>query len=115
MNPLQFYKCLSDETRLRAILLILQEQELCVCELVEALDESQPKISRHLAMLRKAGLLSDRKHAQWVFYQVNETLEPWIKNVLTISLQANQTFIKEAKVKLDGMGERPARQAECCK
>ena len=61
MNPVQFYKCLSDETRLRCLLLIEQEGELCVCELTEALDEIQPKVSRHLAQLRKCELLIDRR------------------------------------------------------
>ena len=57
MEPVQFYKCLADETRLKSLLLIEKEQELCVCELMAALEESQPKISRHLAQLRKCGLL----------------------------------------------------------
>ena len=45
MSPIDFYKCLSDETRLRCILLIFKQEELCVCELTEALNEIQPKIS----------------------------------------------------------------------
>ena len=60
-NPLQFYKCLADDTRLKAMLLISHEEALCVCELVVALELSQPKVSRHLAQLRQYGLLSDRK------------------------------------------------------
>ena len=57
-NPLQFYKCLADDTRLKAMLLISHQEELCVCELVTALELSQPKVSRHLAQLRQCGLLS---------------------------------------------------------
>jgi hypothetical protein len=53
VNPVQFYKCLADETRLRCLLLIEHEQELCVCELMKAIDEIQPKVSRHLAQLRR--------------------------------------------------------------
>ena len=49
ISPSTFFKCLSDETRLLATLLIYKEGELCVCELIEAMNESQPKISRHLA------------------------------------------------------------------
>ena len=49
LHPVTFFKALADETRLKSLLLILQEQELCVCELVAALADSQPKISRHLA------------------------------------------------------------------
>ena len=44
MNPVQFYKCLADETRLRCLLLIAQEEELCVCELTQAINEIQPKV-----------------------------------------------------------------------
>nr|WP_324292705.1 ArsR family transcriptional regulator [uncultured Amphritea sp.] len=53
MQPTQFYKCLTDETHLRCLLPILSEQERCVYELMQALDESQPKISRHLAQRSK--------------------------------------------------------------
>ena len=69
LDPVIFFKQLADETRLRALLLITQEEELCVCELVAALDESQPKISRHLAQLRKTGLLEDRRQGHWIFYR----------------------------------------------
>ncbi|MEO9274926.1 metalloregulator ArsR/SmtB family transcription factor [Marinomonas sp. 5E14-1] len=56
MDPSLFFKALADDTRLRCLLLIKQFTELCVCELMEALNETQPKISRHLAQLRKNGL-----------------------------------------------------------
>ncbi|ABC27415.1 predicted transcriptional regulator [Hahella chejuensis KCTC 2396] len=79
MDPLQLFKCLSDETRLRSLLLIQQEGELCVCELTAALDEIQPKISRHLAQLRKCGLLLDSRQGQWVFYRVNPALLAWVE------------------------------------
>ena len=52
MNADQFFKALSDLTRLRMLVLLSHEGELCVCELTHALDEIQPKISRHLAQLR---------------------------------------------------------------
>lgn len=60
-------KALSDETRLR-ILNLLYEKELCVCDIMEALQISQAKASRHLIYLKNAGLVKDRKHAQWVYY-----------------------------------------------
>ena len=60
-----------------------QRGELCVCELMQALDEdSQPKVSRNLALLKKANILSDRKHGQWVFYRINSALPLWIKSVI---------------------------------
>ncbi|MFO5512354.1 metalloregulator ArsR/SmtB family transcription factor, partial [Klebsiella pneumoniae] len=53
--PLQLFKNLADETRLGIVLLLKARGELCVCDLCTALAQSQPKISRHLAMLRESG------------------------------------------------------------
>jgi ArsR family transcriptional regulator len=61
MNPAEFSKAIADPTRARIALLVTREKELCVCELTCALDEIQPKISRHLALLRESGLLADRR------------------------------------------------------
>lgn len=114
MNPVDFYKCLADETRLRCLLLIEGEGELCVCELMAALNESQPKISRHLAQLRKCGLLNDRRQGQWVFYQLNPLLEPWCKQVLQLTLQQGGAFISTNLSNLTSMGDRPERVTLCC-
>ena len=70
-NIIDVLKALSDETRLR-IINLLYEQELCVCELVEVLQMSQPKTSRHLAYLKSSRLVSDRKHLQWVYYSLTK-------------------------------------------
>ena len=59
--PIQLFKILADETRLGIVLLLSELGELCVCDLCTALAQSQPKISRHLALLRESGLLLDRK------------------------------------------------------
>ena len=61
------FRAFSDRTRLR-ILNLLKPGELCVCDLVRALDLPQPKVSRHLAYLRKAGLVKDRKDGLWMYY-----------------------------------------------
>lgn len=114
MNPLQFYKCLSDETRLRCLLLIQEEGELCVCELTEALGEIQPKISRHLAQLRQCELLVDRRQGQWVFYHINPALDGWAKEILQQTLQSNQPYIEENLKQLRRMGDRPERSRLCC-
>lgn len=114
MNPLKFYKCLSDDTRLRCLLLIEKEHELCVCELTAALKESQPKISRHLAQLRKCGLLIDRRQSQWVFYQINPQLPEWSKLVLSQTLSANLQFIEKNLKQLCKMDDRPVRPGSCC-
>ena len=62
-------KALSDETRLR-ILNLLYEQELCVCDVMETLQITQTKASRHLCYLKNAGLAADRKQAQWAYYSI---------------------------------------------
>lgn len=114
MTAVELFKSLADDTRLSSILLIAKEQELCVCELVAALEVSQPKISRHLAQLRKSGLLTDTKRAQWVYYQINPQLPRWIKQIIDTTVESNQELIKEAELKLANMGDRPERQAICC-
>ena len=65
MNPIAFYKCLSEDTRLKCLLLITLKGELCVCDLIIALQLSQPKVSRHLAELRKCGILLDKFRIGW--------------------------------------------------
>ena len=114
MSPVQFYKCLADETRLRCLLLITQEQELCVCELMEAVGESQPKISRHLAQLRKCGLLKDRRQGQWVFYSLSAGLPAWCQSVLKETLANSPDFLAINSQQLNAMGERPERSQSCC-
>lgn len=114
MNPLQFYKCLADDTRLKSLLLIALEGELCVCELTVALDEIQPKISRHLAQLRSSELLVDRRQGQWVFYRLNAELPEWAKSVLLSTADANTAYLYDSKKKLLAMRDRPARQNNCC-
>ncbi|WP_444890354.1 metalloregulator ArsR/SmtB family transcription factor [Microbulbifer sp. DLAB2-AA] len=114
MNPVQFYKCLADDTRLRTLLLIAHEGELCVCELTAAMGLSQPKISRHLALLRGSDLLRDRRQGQWIFYRINPELGSWAKSILQDTLQANQHFIAEDLRNLILMGDRPQRASLCC-
>ena len=64
------YKALADKTRLH-IMALLKHDELCVCELVEVLQMTQPAISQHLRKLRQTGLVKERKTAHWVFYGVD--------------------------------------------
>jgi ArsR family transcriptional regulator len=63
------FRAFSDRTRLR-ILHMLRDGELCVCHIVDVLGVPQPKASRHLAYLRKAGLVKARKQGQWSYYQL---------------------------------------------
>lgn len=69
---LNIFKALSDETRLR-VLKLLEQGELCVCDIVAALDMIQPKISFHLSVLKEAGLIKDRKQGKWVNYRIDDS------------------------------------------
>jgi ArsR family transcriptional regulator len=109
-----FFTALADPTRLRSLLLLTAEGELCVCELTHALDESQPKISRHLAMLRDAGIVSDRREGLWIHYRINPALPEWAHEILTTANQANSTakpFAQDRK-RLRGAPTRPP--VRCC-
>lgn len=66
------FKALSEETRLR-ILKLLEHGELCVCDIVAALDMVQPKVSFHLNVLKEAGFLKDRKQGRWTHYSLDES------------------------------------------
>ncbi|STE48541.1 arsenical resistance operon repressor [Escherichia coli] len=80
--PIQLFKILADETRLGIVLLLSELGELCVCDLCTALDQSQPKISRHLALLRESGLLLDRKQGKWVHYRLSPHIPAWRRKLL---------------------------------
>lgn len=114
IDPLQFFKCLADETRLKSLILISSEDELCVCELMEALQEIQPKISRHLALLREHGILLDRRQGQWIYYRLNPALPDWAKAIIVGTSQSNPAYIKSNLKKLCNMGSRPERAKYCC-
>lgn len=114
MNPVVFYKNLADETRLKSLLLVVSEGELCVCELTCALGISQPKISRNLAQLRESGLLKGRRQGKWVYYRICPDLPLWCQNVLEETAVRNKGFIAGNLEQLNKMGERPARVASCC-
>lgn len=85
MEFIQVYKCLCDETRLR-ILNLLMEGPLCVCHIIEILDEPQPKISKQLQTLKEAGLLESERCYNWSIYRL--TSRP--HTVLTENLKCLQ-------------------------
>jgi ArsR family transcriptional regulator len=74
------FKALADHTRLRLINLI-GDDEVCVCFFVEVLKINQPKISRHLAYLRRAGVVSARREAKWIHYRLVEPPDPHAANI----------------------------------
>ena len=95
----QLTKALSDSTRLRLVNLLFKFGELCVCDLVDALEISQPKISRHLALLRESGLLESRKAGLWVFYRLNPELPEWASATirhLNDGSQGDELYLQDA-------------------
>jgi|TARA_Y100000294_G_C8321378_1_gene242779 ArsR family transcriptional regulator len=77
----QVFKAFADETRMR-MLHILTAGELCVCDIMSILNLPQSKISRHLAYLRKCGLVEDRKEGLWVYYSLKKQQNKLQKNIL---------------------------------
>ena len=100
LTPLQLFKNLSDETRLGIVLLLKEMGELCVCDLCAALDQSQPKISRHLAMLRESGLLLDRKPGKWVHYRLSPHMPAWAAQVIEQAWLSQQEIVQAIARKL---------------
>ncbi len=98
MNQTDFFKCLSDPTRLNILELVMAKQSVCVCELTEQLQLSQPKISRHLALLRNLSILFDQRQGQWVYYRLNPNLPEWANDVLNIISNQNDDIMNNPLV-----------------
>ncbi|BAU46986.1 transcriptional regulator [Sulfurifustis variabilis] len=114
LDPLTLFTALSDETRLRLLLLLTTEQELCVCELTHALEQPQPKISRHLALLRENEIVVDRREGLWVHYRINPDLPAWAREVLGKTATHNggkAPFVKDRRAIRRAPNRPPSR---CC-
>ena len=81
VEPELLFKTLSDSTRLR-LLNLLAEGEVCVCDLHGTLGLEQPKVSRHLAQLRRAGLVEGERDGKWMHYRLARHGDPLVRNVL---------------------------------
>jgi len=97
---LNIFKALSDKTRLR-IIKLLEHGELCVCDIVAALEMVQPKVSFHLRVLKKAGLIKDRKQGKWMHYRLDES--DIFKRFVTVSVleKISDTMVKEDYERLE--------------
>ncbi|MDX2505543.1 MAG: metalloregulator ArsR/SmtB family transcription factor [Gammaproteobacteria bacterium] len=99
MNPAKIFKALSEPTRLRCLFLLVKEDELCVCELTHALALPQPKVSHHLANLRKAELVCDRKDGLWIYYRLNPELPQWVLEMIHATAEGiknEEPFVNDA-------------------
>ena len=107
----RLFKALSDDTRLR-IVALLAHGELCVCHLEEALGLSQPKVSRHLAILRSSGVVDHRRDGTWVYYglatQDDLECEAQLRSLV-------KTFAKRAVLRHDLERLVKVRGPESCK
>lgn len=113
-SPVELFKALGDEIRLKSLLLLEDEGELCVCELMAALNEPQPKISRHLALMREAAVVVDRRQGQWVFYRLNPQLPEWVVQLLRATRLGNGAWLKAEQQRLRAMTSRPGRDGRSC-
>ena len=77
------FAALADETRLQLVGLLAQ-QDLCVCDLVDTLEDLQPKISRHLAYLRRVGIVTTERHGKWIRYGLQRPLPDALKLLLPL-------------------------------
>lgn len=114
LDILEFLKQLSDQTRLRCLVLLHREGELCVCELTHALGLSQPKISRHLAHLRDSGIVESRREGLWVYYSLHQSLPDWALIILdssSLAAEGAEPFVSD-HASLCNMANRPG--AACC-
>jgi ArsR family transcriptional regulator len=80
------FSALADRTRLR-LLNLMRTDEICVCFFVEVLKTNQPKISRHLAYLRRAGVVSARREGKWMHYRIAEPADPHAAHVMREVMQ----------------------------
>ena len=92
-------------------MLIQSEGEACVCEITFALEESQPKISRHLALMRDAGMVEPRREGTWMHYRINHDLPQWAKEIIeqTHAKVRDLSPFKEDNKQLAKMSNRPER------
>lgn len=106
------FKALADETRLR-ILALLLDGELCVCEIIAALELPQSTISRHLAYLKRSGWLLDRKQGLWMYYRLNHSEKTLVSGLVPLLAQhlAADKEVAESLLRLQAFQKAQAQKA----
>ena len=101
---IQHLKALSEPGRLRLVAL-LKQGELCVCQLEVALKLSQANVSRHLAILRQAGVVTDRREGRWVYYSLTEPVSADLRDVQTALVRAldDDATIKTDRIRAEAV------------
>lgn len=106
LRPEALFSMLAHPLRLRSMLLLHGQQELCVCELSHVLQAQQPVVSRHLALLRQAGLVTSRRAGVWIHYRLDDGLPAWVPGVLDAAAAADRTLAADLR-RLLSMKGRP--------
>ena len=91
IQPDDFFAALADPTRRRILALLQAEGERCVCVLYETLDLPQPKVSRHLGVLRAAGVVATRREGLWIHYRIHPDLPDWARRVLVAVAESTES------------------------
>lgn len=113
MNDQILFESLADEIRRRLLALLLKEEELCVCELHQVVDLPQPKVSRHLGVLRDAGVVAVRRVGTWMFYRLSPELPLWAYRIIeqmAAGAAGNPLFRQDAE-RLKSLPGRYAQRA----
>ena len=111
MDSQLVFDAFADPTRRRILALLASQGELCVCELTTALDQVQPKISRHLATLKDAGLVIPRRAGTWMHYRLELELPDWVCALLNLLSQGAVSELSDDLERLELMHTRPERCA----
>ena len=111
MDTQLIFDAVADGTRRRILALLVDQGELCVCELTAALDDIQPKISRHLGMLKDAGVVVSRRDGTWMFYRLAAHLPAWADALLETLPKGAVPELKADLKRLKTMAGRPQRCA----
>ena len=100
---IKVFKSISDITRLRIIKILQEKDELCVCEIVQALDISQTRASRNLGILKNAGFVVDRRDGLWIYYSINKEMSNQYHmqiNILIKDWLNNEKIVQKDKERL---------------
>ena len=94
LQPVHLFKLLADETRSTIVMLLRESGEMCVCDICAATAESQPKISRHMALLREAELVIDRREGKWVHYRLSPHMPAWAAGIIDTAWNCERENIR---------------------
>jgi ArsR family transcriptional regulator, arsenate/arsenite/antimonite-responsive transcriptional repressor len=120
-TAINMFKALSDENRVRTVGVLLEQKELCACQITELLEITSATVSRHMKILSDAGIINSRKDGRWVYYSVNidnidSPLLSWLEEKLSVSAKIakdRKSIARILKLNLEDMC-RKQRGKKCC-